>query len=128
MGNTIAIVLMVASVGVFVAVALQIHQFLRGRTIISARQLGLRIVCGVLLLVILAMIYYGLAHDWSDPVQALIFWAVLLFLAVLLFVVAFMDYKETTAIAGLRQAKLYTSAVKNEIKARKRRGNPNSES
>ena len=91
MGDTIGIVLMLCNVGIFVALALQIHAYLRGGTIISARQLGARVVCGVLLIVIITMIYYGLAHKWTDPVHALIFWAVMMFLAMLLFVVALMS-------------------------------------
>ncbi len=128
MGDLLATALMVVSVGVFVALALQIHAFLRGYTIISARQLGLRVVCGVLLLVIIAMIYYGLVHEWSDPVQALLFWALLLFLALLLFVIALMDLRETRAIGGLRQAKLYTNAAKTAIRTRKKAGKQDRES
>lgn len=122
MGDTIGIVLMLCNVGIFVALALQIHAYLRGGTIISARQLGARVVCGVLLIVIITMIYYGLAHTWTDPVHALVFWAVMMFLAMLLFIVALMDYRETCTIGELRRAKLYTGAAKAAIRTHRRPG------
>ncbi len=122
MGDTIGTVLMLLNVGVCVALALQIHAFLRGATIISARQLGARVVCGVLLIVIITMIYYGLSHKWTDPAHALIFWAVMMFLAVLLFVVALMDFRETCTIGELRRAKLFTGAAKVAIRTRRRTG------
>ena len=122
MGDSIGLVLMLFNVGIFVALALQIHAFLRGGTIISARQLGARVVCGVLLIVIITMIYYGLAHTWTDPTHALIFWAVMAFLAMLLFVVALMDFRETCAIGELRRAKLYTGAARAAIRTRRRSG------
>lgn len=128
MGDALSTILMLLNVGVFVALALQIHAFLRGNTIISARQLGLRIVCGILLIVIITMICYGLAHRWSGPTQALMFWGLLMLLTLLLFIVALMDFRETCAIGELRRAKLYTGAARAVIRHRKRPGKQDTES
>ena len=59
MAYAAGVILLVMGVVIGIAMALQINAFTRGRSIISPRQLGLRIVCGVLLLIIVGMIYYG---------------------------------------------------------------------
>ncbi len=124
MAYTLGVILLVAGVVIAIVLALQVNAFMRGRTIISSRQLGLRIVCGVLLLVIIGMIYYGLSREWENPVHALVFWTILTLLPLGIIVVAYMDLKETQAIGELKQARLYTSALRAEQEARKHREPP----
>lgn len=107
------IVLTIAAVVILVLIALQISEFYRGRSIISARQLGMRLVSGILLLVMLGLIYYGLHHSWDKPLIELIFWLIVaLFLPVMVIIVAVMDLRETTGRAQYRQALLLSDALK----------------
>ncbi len=112
MSTAVIVVLVVAASIVCIALVLQVDWFFRGRTIISARQFGLRIACGFLLLITLALIYFGLAHEWDNTRMELLFWSALLFLPLMLFVLAFMDFKEAQAIGELRRVKLYTDVLK----------------
>jgi len=114
MAYAAGVILLVMAVVIGIAMALQINAFTRGRSIISPRQLGLRIVCGVLLLIIIGMIYYGLAREWTNPLHELIFWAALTLLPLMVIVVAYIDLKETQVIGELRQARLYTGALRAE--------------
>jgi hypothetical protein len=107
------IVLTIAGVVILVLIALQISEFYRGRSIISARQLGMRVVSGVLLVVMLGLIYYGVHHTWDRPIIELIFWLIVaLFLPVMVIIVAVMDLRETTGRAQYRQALLLSDALK----------------
>jgi len=124
MAHVVGVILLVMAVVIGIAMALQINAFTRGRSIISPRQLGLRIVCGVLLLIIIGMIYYGLAHEWSDPLHELIFWTVLTLLPLMVIVVAYIDLKETQVIGELRQARLYTGVLRAEQEVRKDQEQP----
>jgi hypothetical protein len=114
-------VLLVAAVGIGTALVLQVHSFVNGRSVISARQLGLRFVCGVLLLGIIAMIYYGQTREWNDPLRELLFWSILLVLPLLVIVLAYMDLKETQLIGELRQAELETKALMEQYAAEQQR-------
>ncbi len=124
MAYAVAVILLITAVIVGIAMLLQINAFTRGRTIISSRQLGLRIVCGVLLLIIIGMIYYGLAREWDNALHELIFWAVLTLLPLMVIIVAYIDLKETQAIAELKRARLYTGALRAEQDLLKGRQQP----
>lgn len=112
MAYALAVGLLVGAVAITIALALQIHAFVRGRSIITPRQLGLRIVCGLLLLIVVGMIYYGLLREWDNPAHALIYWTVLTFLPLMVIVLALIDLRETQAVGELRQARLYTDALR----------------
>ncbi len=113
-------VLLVAAVGIGTALVLQVHSFVSGRSVISARQLGLRFVCGVLLLGIIAMIYYGQTREWNDPLRELLFWSILLVLPLLVIVLAYMDLKETQLVGELRQMRLEAKALMDQYDAEQR--------
>ncbi|MFP3903177.1 MAG: hypothetical protein ACLFWB_02925 [Armatimonadota bacterium] len=128
--GAVEIVLSVAGVVILVALALQIDAYVRGRTIITARQLGMRIVCGVLLLLMIGLIYYGLRHTWDAPLTELLFWFIVtLFLPVMIVIVAFMDLRETTSRAKYHRAVLLSEAWKagQEAQAQAREENGESE-
>ncbi len=112
MAYALAVGLLVGAVAVAIALTLQIHAFVTGRSVITARQLGLRIVSGLLLLIVVGMIYYGLIREWQNPAHALIYWTVLTLIPLMLIVLALIDLKETQAVGELRQAKLYTDALR----------------
>jgi hypothetical protein len=112
MAYALAVGLLVGAVAVAIALTLQIHAFVTGRSVITARQLGLRIVSGLLLLIVVGMIYYGLVREWQNPAHALIYWTVLTLIPLMLIVLALIDLKETQAVGELRQAKLYTDALR----------------
>ncbi|NLJ36939.1 MAG: hypothetical protein GX358_12000 [candidate division WS1 bacterium] len=112
MAYALAVGLLVGAVAVAIALTLQIHAFVTGRSVITARQLGLRIVSGLLLLIVVGMIYYGLVREWQNPAHALIYWTVLTLIPLMLIVLALIDLKETQAVGELRQAKLYTDTLR----------------
>ena len=120
MNAILGTILLVAAVGIGTALVLQVHSFASGRSIISARQLGLRFVCGALLLAIIGMIYYGQVREWSDPLRELVFWSILLALPLLVIVLAYMDLKETQLVGELRQAQLETKALMEQYDAEQR--------
>ncbi len=121
MSTVLGTILLVAAVGIGTALVLQVHSFTRGRSIISARQLGPRFVCGALLLAIIGMIYYGQVREWNDPLRELIFWSILLGLPLLVIVLAYMDLKETQLVGELRQTQLETKALMAQYEADERR-------
>lgn len=112
MAYALAVGLLVGAAAVAIALTLQIHAFVTGRSVITARQLGLRIVSGLLLLIVVGMIYYGLVREWQNPAHALIYWTVLTLIPLMLIVLALIDLKETQAVGELRQARLYTDALR----------------
>ena len=112
MAYALAVGLLVGAVAVAIALTLQFHAFVTGRRVITARQLGLRIVSGLLLLIVVGMIYYGLVREWQNPAHALIYWTVLTLIPLMLIVQALIDLKETQAVGELRQAKLYTDTLR----------------
>ena len=109
----VELVLTIAGVIILILIALQISEFYRGRSIISARQLGMRVASGLLLLTMLGLIYYGMNHAWDQPLVELIFWLIVaLFLPVMVIIVAIMDLRETSSRAEYRQAVLLADALK----------------
>ena len=112
MAYALAVGLLVGAAAGAISLTLQSHAFVTGRSVITARQLGLRIVSGLLLLIVVGMIYYGLVREWQNPAHALIYWTVLTLIPLMLIVLALIDLKETQAVGELRQAKLYTDTLR----------------
>lgn len=92
---------------VLVAMAHQIWLYTRGQSLITRRQFTLRIVNGILLLVTVALIFFGSAYRPGDPRLALLLWAVLTVLPVAVIILALVDLHEVQRLRHQRQAELY---------------------
>jgi uncharacterized membrane protein YfcA len=112
------LLLMVAAVAIATGAALQIFQYLRGRHIITRRQLVLRLVTAALLLGIIAMIFFGALYNWPNPLSELVFWLAVTLLAILVIVLALFDLRQLERRRHLEQAALYRAIQELQDRAR----------
>ncbi len=88
------------------------HRYKAGRHLISARRLGLRLIAGVLLLALVALVFIGLfvlhlREAAARPQFFLTFWSVCLLLAVLLIMVMLADLHEVGERYSQRQNEIW---------------------
>jgi len=107
MSYVTGIILASLAMAILVAILHQTWSYLRGQTLISPRQFGLRLSMGALLLLTIGMIFYAAINLPSNPVAALIYWTVLTFLPLVVVILAWMDLKELARTRHQRQAELY---------------------
>lgn len=101
--------LLLATVAVLAWLAVEIHRYFRGRSVIGARQLILRAVVAVLLVVVVAMMVWGAYYPWR-PEQAwaqLGYWTVALALVFAIVALTFRDWRMVVRERHLRRAELY---------------------
>jgi len=113
MSYTTAVLLGAAAVVIIVAVLVEVNKYFRGRSIISRRQLILRVVMGGLILLILGLSFYGLAFlpQSAEPLTELIFWLVVLVIAVVVVILALADLRRVRATQHRARAELYQRLV-----------------
>jgi hypothetical protein len=107
MSYVTGIILASLAMAILVAVFHQTWSYLRGQTLISRRQFGLRLSMGALLLLTIGMIFYAAIHLPANPLTALIYWTILTFLPLVVVVLAWLDLKELARTRHQRQAELY---------------------
>lgn len=101
------IILASLAMAILVAILHQTWSYLRGQTLISRRQFGLRLSMGALLLLTIGMIFYAAIRLPTNPLTALIYWTVLTFLPLVVVILAWLDLKELARTRHQRQAELY---------------------
>lgn len=106
-----------------------IHQawtYLRGMTVLSGRQFGLRMATGALLLICIGMVFYSVVRPPVTPVTALVFWGGLTLLPLVVIVLAWLDLRELSRIRHQRQAELYRglAELERELRAKREAGKP----
>jgi uncharacterized membrane protein len=90
----------------------EVHRYKSGRHIISARRLGLRLVAGVLLLALIALVFVGLfvlhlREAAPRPQLFVTFWSTCLLIAVLLILVMLVDLREVGERYTQRQHEIW---------------------
>ncbi|HIE51438.1 MAG TPA: hypothetical protein EYP85_06730 [Armatimonadetes bacterium] len=89
------VVLAVVAIATIVGLVLEVVQWRAGRLLIERRQLLLRVLGGLLLLVTLAMLFVGvLLVEFRNPLQFAAYWGMCGLLAVVLMGLALYDWRE----------------------------------
>ena len=101
--------LLLAALAVLVWLAVEIHRYFRGRTVISGKQLVLRAVAAVLLMVVVALMVWGAYYPWKaeDALKQLGFWTLCLALTFLVIILTLRDWRLLIRERHLRRAELY---------------------
>lgn len=99
-------------------------QSVSGQPLLSRRQFILRLWMGFLLLVCIGMIFYAAVHRFTDPVLALVYWAVLTLLPLAVIVLTWMDLRELTRTRHQVQAELYKELAELQRQAQAKRETP----
>ena len=111
MSYVAGVLLLVFAVAVMIGAVLQVAQWRRGRHIISRGQLISRLVTAVLLLLVIAMIFLGVAYPWPETrtgaLAELGLWACLMVLLVAVMVLAMNDLRQVDRQRHIRQAEIY---------------------
>jgi len=109
MNPTVAVLLAVAAIGIIIAVLVELSKYFRGQSIISGRQLGLRVVMAVLLLAILGLSLWGMVYFQRrpEPFAVVVFGLALVLLAVVVMVLAVVDLRQVRATHHRARAELY---------------------
>jgi uncharacterized membrane protein len=108
----IAFILLALAVVFTALLANEVRRFKSGRHLISPRRLALRLVAGLLLFVLLAMVFLGLfvvrlKEPGTRPQLFITFWSVCLLIAIALIVVMLMDLREVGERYLQRQNELW---------------------
>jgi hypothetical protein len=107
MSYTAGVLLLVGALAILTAVTLQVLQYRRGVHIITRGQLVLRLVTAALVLGVIGLIFFGVLHPWSGPLQELEFWMVLTVVAVIVIFLALADLRILERQRHIHQAQLY---------------------
>ena len=101
--------LLLATLAVLVWLAVEIHRYFRGRSVIGGRQLVLRGVVAAMLMVVVAMMVWGAYYPWTSEQQwkQLGFWTLTLVLVFAIVVLTFRDWRMLIRERHLRRAELY---------------------
>lgn len=113
-----------ACFGMAIIIAM-IHQawiYWRGQSLVSRRQLILRICTGVLLLLTIVMIFYVTINPLHSARLALLYWSILTLLPLLSIILAWLDLRELVQMRHQQQAQLYRSLA--ELQQEIKRGKP----
>lgn len=121
MSYAAGVILACLGMGIVIGMIHQAWTYLRGLTMLSRRQFGLRLTTGVLLLVCVGMIFYAALYPPSTPVVALSYWGILTLLPLLAIILAWLDLKELARTRHQRQAELYRGLadLERELQARR---------
>jgi len=110
MSYTVGVLLSIAAVAVIIAALVELSNYFRGRTIISGRQLLLRLVMAVLLLAIIGLGFWGKIY-LSTGNPELITVAIAVGLGIVMFVavvmLALLDLHQVIAAQQQARAELY---------------------
>jgi hypothetical protein len=72
----------------------------------------LRLITAGLLLLVIAMAFWGSIHPWSSPAQALTYWSGLIVAAVLAAVLALVDLRQVRFTRDAQEAQLYVELAR----------------
>ncbi len=109
MNPTVVVLLAIAALGIVIAVLVELSKYFRGRSIISGRQLVLRLIMAVLLLAIVGLSFWGVIYfrGSPQPLTMVVFGFVLVLLAVVVMILAVIDLRQVRATHHRARAELY---------------------
>ncbi len=109
MNPTVVVLLAIAALGIVIAVLVELSKYFRGQSIISGRQLVLRLIMAVLLLAIVGLSLGGMVYFQKnpEPFAVVVFGLVLVLLAVVVMILAVVDLRQVRATHHLARAELY---------------------
>ncbi|MBM3501092.1 MAG: hypothetical protein FJX74_20770 [Armatimonadetes bacterium] len=101
--------LLLAALAVLVWLAVEVHRYFRGRSVLSGKQLLLRGIVALLLTGVVSMIIWGAYYPWAaeQQWQQLGFWTLALVLVFVIVVLTFRDWRMLIRERHLRRAELY---------------------
>ena len=110
MSYTVGVLLSIAAVAVIIAALVEVSKYFRGQTIISGRQLLLRLVMAVLLLAIIGLGFWGkiyLSSENRDPMTVATAVGLAIVMIVAVVVLALVDLRQVMAAQHRARAELY---------------------
>ncbi len=109
MNYTVGVLLSIATVAVIIAALVEVSKYFRGQTIISGRQLLLRLVMAVLLLAIIGLGFWGKVYltRSPDPKTVAIAVGLAIVMIVAVVVLALLDLRQVMAAQHRSRAELY---------------------
>jgi Sec-independent protein translocase protein TatA len=110
MSYTVGVLLSIAAVAVIIAALVEVTKYFRGQTIISGRQLLLRLVMAVLLLAIIGLGFWGkiyLTGGSPDPMTVATAVGLAIVMIVAVVVLALVDLRQVMAAQHRARAELY---------------------
>ena len=99
----------IAALGSVIAALVELSKYFRGQSIISGRQLVLRLIMAVLLLSIVGLSFWGVLYFRGNPqpLAMVVFGFALVLLAVMVMILAAMDLRQVAATHHRARAELY---------------------
>ena len=109
MSYTVGVLLAIAAVAVIIAALVEVSKYFRGQTIISGRQLLLRLVMAVLLLAIIGLGFWGKVYltRSPDPMTVAIAVGLAIVMIVAVVVLALLDLRQVMAAQHRARSELY---------------------
>ena len=110
MSYTVGVLLSIAAVAVIIAALVEVSKYFRGQTIISGRQLLLRLVMALLLLAIIGLGFWGkvyLSSENREPTALAVGIGLAIVMIVAVVVLALLDLRQVMAAQHRARAELY---------------------
>ncbi len=109
MNYTLSVLLAIAALGLIIAALVEVSKYFRGQTIISGRQLVLRLIMAGLLLAIIGLGFWAKIYlsGSPDPVVTLVVGLGIVVMIVVVIVLALLDLRQVRAVQRRVQAELY---------------------
>jgi hypothetical protein len=101
--------LLLATLAVLVWLAVEIHRYFRGRSVLSGKQLLLRGIVALMLMGVVTMMVWGAYYPWKPEQQweQLGFWTLTLVLVLVIVILTFRDWRMLVRERHLRRAELF---------------------
>jgi hypothetical protein len=111
--------LAIVAVGVAILLAVQVNEYLRGRSLLTPPHFLLRIVTGICLILVVGGIYAGALWRFGTPWTELAYWTSLLLAAVLVALLATVDLRMMERAKHRKRAELYRRLAEAEAHLRR---------
>jgi len=122
MNYAAGVFLALVAAGMAIMLALQVLQFATGRTVLTFKHLLLRLASGLLMLLVIASIYVGVAWDFSHPLYELVYWAGVLGASAAVAGLAVVDLRWVERAKHRQRAELYRRLAEVEAELRQAKG------
>lgn len=107
MSYAAGVILGVLALVMILMAALQVFEYLRGRSLLTRRHLILRVAVAVLMLLSVACIYAGVVINFPAIWHAILYWCALLLMLLLVTILALIDLRMVERIKHQRRAELF---------------------
>ena len=118
MSYAAGVFLAIVAACVAIMIAVQVHEYVRGRTLLSPRHFALRMAAGALLLLVITGIYAGMLLPFGSPLTELAYWLGLVVVAVGAGFMAALDLRVLERVKHQQRAELYRSLAEDEARLR----------